>query len=113
MQTLSGGEYSLDNANWQDSNVFYDLAPWTTYTIYQRIKETETAIPSDARQLSYWLIMRGDLNKDAEIGDDDYLLLSQVILELVTEYDLDAADVCVDEIADICDLVSLDIIIAG
>ena len=41
-----GYEYSLDKINWQDSTVFEGLSAATTYTFYQRIKETDTAFAS-------------------------------------------------------------------
>lgn len=43
-----GYEYSIDGINWQSSSVFNDLTPNTTYTLYQRSAETETAYPSEA-----------------------------------------------------------------
>ena len=109
LQPISGGEYSLDNANWQDSNVFYDLAPWTTYTIYQRIKETETAIPSDSKQLSYTLILNGDLDMNSEVNAFDITLLVKAIVgaEINTPYSELAADVNADGQVDIMDLVRI------
>ena len=44
--TLAGGfgsEYSMDKVHWQDSPVFEGLSVATTYTFYQRLKETDTA----------------------------------------------------------------------
>ena len=39
-------EYSKDQENWQDSNVFTDLSPETEYIFYQRIKETNDTYAS-------------------------------------------------------------------
>lgn len=42
VQTVSGYEYSKDGKTWQDSNVFTGLSAFTGYTIYTRVKETDT-----------------------------------------------------------------------
>ena len=39
LKELAGGEYSMDNEEWQDSPVFTGLEPDTEYTFYQRLKE--------------------------------------------------------------------------
>lgn len=40
---IENGEYSIDNGtNWQDSNVFTNLIPSSTYSIFIRYKETPT-----------------------------------------------------------------------
>ena len=40
-------EYSKDQENWQDSNIFTDLSPETEYTFYQRIKATDDTYASE------------------------------------------------------------------
>ncbi len=40
----SGYEYSIDNASWQDSNVFSGLSANKGYTVYQRPKTSDSAI---------------------------------------------------------------------
>ncbi len=42
-----GVEYSIDLISWQDSNVFADLSPNKTYTVYARIKATDEAFASE------------------------------------------------------------------
>ncbi|MBR5272994.1 MAG: leucine-rich repeat domain-containing protein [Clostridia bacterium] len=42
-----GFEYSNDSINWQDSNVFTDIAPNTTHTFYQRVKASDLALESE------------------------------------------------------------------
>lgn len=42
-----GFEYSKDGITWQDSNVFTNLSANTTYTFYQRVKETDIAFESE------------------------------------------------------------------
>ena len=42
MPIIENGEYSLNNETWQDSNVFNNLTPGSTYTVYYRLKETAT-----------------------------------------------------------------------
>ena len=44
---IEGYEYSLDKTTWQDNNIFGNLTPGTKYTLYQRIKETETTYASE------------------------------------------------------------------
>lgn len=41
-----GYEYSIDGELWQDNNIFSGLTPNTTYTFYQRVKETDTVYRS-------------------------------------------------------------------
>ena len=109
IKPISGGEYSLDNTNWQDSNVFTDLTPWQTYTVYQRIKASATAIPSDGRLLSYQLILNGDLNMDSEINAFDITLLVDTIIgaEINIEYSELAGDVNADDSTDIRDIITI------
>ena len=42
-----GFEYSKDGKTWQASNEFTSLAPDTTYTFYQRVKASSTALVSE------------------------------------------------------------------
>ena len=44
---IEGFEYSKDGENWQDSNVFTGLSENTTYTFYQRVKESSVAMTSE------------------------------------------------------------------
>lgn len=43
----NGFEYSKDGITWQTGNLFEGLLPNTTYTFYQRVKATSTALVSD------------------------------------------------------------------
>ena len=47
MPVIENIEYSLNNETWQDSNVFNDLTPGQTYTVFVRYKETNTQYASD------------------------------------------------------------------
>lgn len=40
-------QFSLDGETWQSSCIFNNLTPWTNYTIYQRIWETDTTYASE------------------------------------------------------------------
>ena len=44
---INGLEYSKDGVTWQDSNVFTNLLPDTTYTFYQRVKTSAVALESE------------------------------------------------------------------
>ena len=44
---MDGFEYSMDGQTWQDSNLFTNLLPETTYTFYQRVKASEVALVSE------------------------------------------------------------------
>ncbi len=46
----SGYEYSKDCTIWQDSNVFTEISPNTTYNFYQRVKETDTNYASESSE---------------------------------------------------------------
>lgn len=48
-----GYEYSLDGKTWQDSPVFEGLNPETSYTIWQRVKATDTSFASLAATASF------------------------------------------------------------
>ena len=45
-----GFEYSLDGQNWQKSHVFKGLEPNKTYTVYQRVAETDTAYAGESSE---------------------------------------------------------------
>ena len=47
LMKISNAEYSLDCVFWQDSNVFENLQPVTTYNVFVRIKETNQHYASD------------------------------------------------------------------
>ena len=107
LQELSGGEYNLYNASWQDSNVFENLTPWTSYTFYQRIKEAVNILPSDSTRVEFLLVLHGDLDMDFGINTQDFRLLRQSFLGNQVECNENAKDVNRSGEVDICDLVSL------
>ncbi len=45
---IDGAEYSKDDVNWQESNVFDGIAPSSNVTFYARIKSTESMDASDS-----------------------------------------------------------------
>jgi hypothetical protein len=48
LNKINGAEYSIDNGEkWQDSEVFKDLNPESSYTLYARMKSTATHNASD------------------------------------------------------------------
>ena len=46
LAAVAGCEYSMDTVNWQSTTTFHNLSMGTTYTFYQRIKQTETTLAS-------------------------------------------------------------------
>ncbi len=52
IQVVDSCEYSCDGKNWQDSPSFESLRPNTTYTIYQRFKETKTHYASQSASIT-------------------------------------------------------------
>lgn len=48
LEKTEGFEYSKDGTTWQDSNVFAGLTANTQYSFYQRVKETDTTLVSEA-----------------------------------------------------------------
>ena len=61
---IENGEYSLDNTQWQTSNVFTNLLPNTEYTFYQRYAETDT---HDASESSVGVSVTTDKSKQTLI----------------------------------------------
>jgi hypothetical protein len=43
---IPGAEYRMGNGEWQESEVFQGLTPYSTYSFYARMKETATHLPS-------------------------------------------------------------------
>ena len=75
-----GFEYSLDGVVWQKSNVFSNLTPGKTYTVYQRVAEFETGYASEASEGTVVrLCTLGDLDGDEEISDWDGVLLARYL----------------------------------
>ncbi len=75
-----GFEYSLDGGVWQKSNVFSNLTPGKTYTVYQRVAEFETGYASEASEGTVVrLCTLGDLDGDEEITDWDGVLLARYL----------------------------------
>ena len=48
LKKTNGYQYSKDGTNWQDSNIFENLAASTEYTFYQRVAGDDTHDPSPA-----------------------------------------------------------------
>lgn len=49
--TYGTAEYSIDNANWQTSNVIENLSAGKSYAVYARYKGNETYVQSDTGEL--------------------------------------------------------------
>lgn len=47
LQYVDGCEYSIDGNNWQSGTEFSNLKPGKVYTLYQRIKATDTTLASN------------------------------------------------------------------
>ena len=47
LETIDGGEYSIDGIMWQESSVFENLEEGTEYTFYQRYAKTDTSYRSE------------------------------------------------------------------
>lgn len=47
-------EYSTDNASWNDTHAFTGLTAATSYTYYVRVKETDTAMPSQVATVTVY-----------------------------------------------------------
>ena len=110
-----GFEYSLDGVVWQKSNVFSNLTPGKTYTVYQRVAEFETGYASEASEGTVVrLCTLGDLDGDEEITDWDGVLLARYLAGWnVNVSNADALDIDGDgEITD-WDGVLLDRYLAG
>ena len=63
-------EYSADGTNWQDSNAFTGLDSAKQYTYYVRVKETGTAMPSQAATVTAYT------NQSAPKKGDGYTISS-------------------------------------
>ena len=65
---IAGYEYSRDGSTWQTSNVFSGLDANTEYTFYQRVAETEDALPSPASDMLVASTERGPLTPTYSIS---------------------------------------------
>ena len=66
---VDNAEYSMDGVVWQDSPVFRNLDPGTTYTLYQRLKEGNSnykETPTTSGQFTTEYESAGDLNLQAQ-----------------------------------------------
>lgn len=52
LEHVNGYEYSVDGQNWQDGTCFKDLEPWTTYTVCQRVKKTDSQAAGETEQIT-------------------------------------------------------------
>ncbi len=52
LKSVSGCEYSKNGSTWQDSPVFSGLTPGTSYTFYQRVKETGISYASASTKIT-------------------------------------------------------------
>lgn len=52
IETIAGQEYKIDSGEWQDSGSFKVLSPNTEYTVYTRVKATETTFVSTVYEMS-------------------------------------------------------------
>ena len=66
---ITGYEYSIDGVNFQDSNTFENLNPDTEYTLYQRIKETDTRYASEISDSLVVKTYSDDADMEAPIID--------------------------------------------
>ncbi len=69
LNTVSGCQYSLGGTYWQDTTTFHNLVAGSTYTFYQRVAETPTALASAASasaNLSTLPALSGTINVNGE-----------------------------------------------
>ena len=107
IKSIEGYEYSIDGENYQDSNVFDNLMPFTEYTIYQRIKKTETTEESISAYTSVkTLTYIGDINGDGKVNITDVALINAHVkkTKLLTGEDLEKADINGDGKVNITDV---------
>ena len=107
IKSIEGYEYSIDGENYQDSNVFDNLTPFTEYTIYQRIKKTETTDESIAAYTSVkTLTYIGDINGDGKVNITDVALINAHVkkTKLLTGDELARADINGDGKVNITDV---------
>ena len=113
-------EYSIDGVNWQNSNVFENLLPQTTYTFYQRFKATDTAY---AGEISVGTVVTtpkaytpGNVNDDenGEVTLDDVVVLAQIVAGWQgVKHNTEALDVNGDTYVTLDDVVCLAQYVAG
>ena len=107
IKNIEGYEYSIDGENYQDSNMFENLTSSTEYTIYQRIKKTETTDESIAAYTSVkTLTYIGDINGDGKVNITDVALINAHVkkTKLLTGEELARADINGDGKVNITDV---------
>ena len=110
VKPISGYEYCLDDMVWQESNVFTQLIPEETYTVYQRPKNTN-GITVAYNNMGTTVLING--NDPITSPNATHLAwLKKLLIQSDESYDL-AADFNGDCQVDIRDLVSLKKKIAG
>ena len=107
LKNIEGYEYSLDGENYQDSSIFENLNPLTEYTIYQRIKNPETASESIVASLTVTTATYiGDINGDGKVNITDVALINAHVkkTKLLTGEELARADINGDGKVNITDV---------
>ena len=107
LKNIEGYEYSLDGENYQDSSIFENLNPLTEYTVYQRIKNPETASESIVASLTVTTATYiGDINGDGKVNITDVALINAHVkkTKLLTGEELARADINGDGKVNITDV---------
>ncbi len=73
---LEGYEYSLDGTSWQLSPNFILLEPNTSYTVYQRVRETAYELASEATSVTVKTTVAGVTTADNFDRIAEYVILS-------------------------------------
>ena len=75
---VPGCEYSLDGEEFQESNVFTDLAPCMVYEVFCRYAETETTYPGECSETLLFEIIPDFITSESYIIDEEKRIIAGV-----------------------------------
>ncbi len=77
VSAVTGAEYSLDGETWQDAHKFTQLAPETQYTVYMRLKSTDSHFYGDIKRITTTTLEKDNVDVVIIAGQSNALGISR------------------------------------